>query len=666
MHISSMFNTPGSSSSSNIPRTVTDVGQRGSYQAAVDYPLLQSLGKLACGTDLSWYGNIQELVIPTEIDACLLGLILVFLPGATIFNEDFRGKVDTFLQRSGLDKIQEGGGFFERLQEGFNRLQNGKIETSSIAPPNSGYNIHGLNDISDNNPTYSVQTINTNLALLNNNDNPLETNYQPLGTNYQSLGTNYQPPTTNHQTSGANYQHLETNYNIHQPLGTSYQPLGTNYPPLRTNFQPLGTNQQILATNYQPSGSSYEPLGTNYPLETNYQPSGTNYQEYQTLEANNQPLGTNYQPFEPNYQPQEANYQPFGTNYQPQGANYQPFGTDLPQDIPLGYEPLGTTPNGNKYLNTWQTKGTNQFPNHNSLPTGTRYQNPPYNHQPPKAVPEQVTGHYKLPGTSNQPPRNRYQPLQTNIQAPKLLKTKTPSLGGIYQDPQAIYQHPHPPHIPSYNPPPHQTTLDGYNSKQVPRQKTDKQKKYSITDILSTSIAAPMSLISGFMSKMKSVGAKLKVKKQNKPKAVLPAQVVVVPTAQPGDYLTNFEEINTIKDDLFDLAEISEKELLAYSRVQAMLAKLEEEQKKKEEEKKNIPPVAAIPAPLENPFDSISRRNDILMGSDRRYDDDSEENDDKKAYLVARLEESDLTDDELMGYLKVQTILHRIGRKVTT
>ena len=61
MHISSMFNTPGSSSSSNIPRTVTDVGQRGSYQAAVDYPILQSLGKLACGTDLSWYGNIQEL-----------------------------------------------------------------------------------------------------------------------------------------------------------------------------------------------------------------------------------------------------------------------------------------------------------------------------------------------------------------------------------------------------------------------------------------------------------------------------------------------------------------------------------------------------------------------------------------------------------------------------
>ena len=41
--------------------------------------------------------------------------------------------------------------------------------------------------------------------------------------------------------------------------------------------------------------------------------------------------------------------------------------------------------------------------------------------------------------------------------------------------------------------------------------------------------------------------------------------------AHPEDYLTNFEEIGSIKNDLFDLAEISERELLAYSRVQAML-----------------------------------------------------------------------------------------------
>ena len=46
---------------SPISRTVEDVGQRGSYLAAVDYPILQSLGKLTCGTDFTFYGNIQEI-----------------------------------------------------------------------------------------------------------------------------------------------------------------------------------------------------------------------------------------------------------------------------------------------------------------------------------------------------------------------------------------------------------------------------------------------------------------------------------------------------------------------------------------------------------------------------------------------------------------------------
>ena len=55
--------------------------------------------------------------MPTEIDTCLLGLLLVFLPSATIFTEEFRGRVDGFLQRTGLDKIQEGGGFFASFKK---------------------------------------------------------------------------------------------------------------------------------------------------------------------------------------------------------------------------------------------------------------------------------------------------------------------------------------------------------------------------------------------------------------------------------------------------------------------------------------------------------------------------------------------------------------------
>ena len=46
---------------SPISRTVEDVGQRGSYLASVDYPILQSLGKLTCEADFTFYGNIQEI-----------------------------------------------------------------------------------------------------------------------------------------------------------------------------------------------------------------------------------------------------------------------------------------------------------------------------------------------------------------------------------------------------------------------------------------------------------------------------------------------------------------------------------------------------------------------------------------------------------------------------
>ena len=79
---------------------------------------------------------------------------------------------------------------------------------------------------------------------------------------------------------------------------------------------------------------------------------------------------------------------------------------------------------------------------------------------------------------------------------------------------------------------------------------------------------------------------------------ILPLPAQVQPTAQPEDYLTNFEVIDSIKNDLFDLAEISEKELLEYSRVQAMLRKFEQEQKKDKETTEPPHIVAAIPAPL--------------------------------------------------------------------
>jgi hypothetical protein len=36
----------------------------------------------------------------------------------------------------------------------------------------------------------------------------------------------------------------------------------------------------------------------------------------------------------------------------------------------------------------------------------------------------------------------------------------------------------------------------------------------------------------------------------------------------------------------------------------------------------------------------------------------------KKLYWFDRLEKSDLTDDELIGYLTVQPVLYRIARKV--
>ena len=94
--------------------------------------------------------------------------MLVFLPSATIFNKEFRGRVDGFLKRTGLDKIQEGGGFFERLQEGFNRLQNGRGQES----PDIGNEFNDINietEIIDIYQTpqniYPVHPISTNLAL---------------------------------------------------------------------------------------------------------------------------------------------------------------------------------------------------------------------------------------------------------------------------------------------------------------------------------------------------------------------------------------------------------------------------------------------------------------------------------------------------------------------
>ena len=196
-------------SSPHLSRTVEDVGQSGSYIAAVDYPVLQSLGKLTCGTDFSIYGNIQELVIPTEIDACLLGLLLVFLPGATIFNEEFRGRVDVFLQKTGLDKIQEGGGFFERLQEGFNRLQSGQVSESLVASPDTGYGFQ--NEVINSNPAYPV--ISSNLA--------------PVGNFYQPSGTKYQAGPQPQSGPGATYQGLDLglqDYGNYQGQGTSYSP----------------------------------------------------------------------------------------------------------------------------------------------------------------------------------------------------------------------------------------------------------------------------------------------------------------------------------------------------------------------------------------------------------------------------------------------------------
>ena len=73
-------------------------------------------------------------------------------------------RVDGFLQQTGLDKIQEGGGFFERLQEGFNRLQSGNVPESPYIG-NAYKDIQIENENTDVYQTpqniYPIQPINT-------------------------------------------------------------------------------------------------------------------------------------------------------------------------------------------------------------------------------------------------------------------------------------------------------------------------------------------------------------------------------------------------------------------------------------------------------------------------------------------------------------------------
>ena len=210
------------------------------------------------------------LVIPTDIDACLLGLLLVFLPSATIFNEEFRGKVDGFLQRTGLDKFQEGGGFFERLQEGFNRLQNGNVPESSYIG-NRYKEMEIENEITDIYQTpqnvYPAQQISTNLLPDGNLYQHL--NIQPQANNHPGVVTTYQEPTPfpNYQ-GNPNYQ--EPSHDLFQFQGqyqipetkqgtiNNVQPIASSYGALVNSYQAIGTNYQTptaVGKYYQPSSS---------------------------------------------------------------------------------------------------------------------------------------------------------------------------------------------------------------------------------------------------------------------------------------------------------------------------------------------------------------------------------------------------------------------------
>jgi len=570
-----------------LARTLDDVGQRGSYLAAVDYPILESLGKLTCGTDFQFYGNTQEIVVPTEIDACLLGLLLVFIPTATIFNEEFRGKVEGFLQRSGLDKIQEGGGFFERLQEGFNRLQNDEvIKTSSESPiAGIGYNsVYYDKPVQNPNQGYKYQQPQKSYPNI-----PIVGNLKLVNNQKQQPVNNYQAPIPDFRPVTSAYPVLPVN---------SYQPQVNNYPTIRGNDQAPGAIYQAIEDIYQSPSNTFQAPFRKQQVQHNNSPiQGNLYQSYPA----------------PTYQPQRPSYL---TNaaYQEPGNRYSLIGIQSPSNPGASGASFQTSPS--------QTSLYNQVPMHT------------FNQQANNPVP--------FSSLSNGFINN-----------------------GVYHRPtNGLTQH----------------------------------KKIAISDILKKPIETPMRLISGFMQKMKQVGSNMKSRNSFAKPIPVPSTTQIPITAQPEDYKTNFDEVNSIKSELYDLADISEKELLAYSRVQAMLSKFEQEQAEKEEEKAPQRIIGAIPAPLENPFDSIinnsNRRSDAFRIGNRRSSYEMERtellkqptviqfefpnifnvreefkpstnvNDPNKLYLVKKLEKSDLSDEELVDYLRVQQLLNRISRKL--
>ena len=538
------------------------------------------------------------LVVPTEVDACLLGLLLVFLPSATIFNEEFRGKVDRFLQRTGLDKIQEGGGFFERLQEGFSRLQNGEAINTSLESPTigNGYkNMNSENEIYNPIPGYNYQTPQNGYSIL------------PINTNLATPATKYQPIANTYQTVPSSIQ----------------QPQVNKYPDFGGNYQ---------ATGFEYKDTIYQSPSNLYRIPVN---------KYQTPNNNHQIERDNYQTSKPIYQSQEnvINNQASSNSYQAPINRYQSSinSYNLPKDT---YSVPTISVPGNLKIND----------PYKAPPVPSAYQN-----QVPKK-------HYNQPGMFQPAYPNSFPEFNNN------------------------HHHRHPANNLKSN------------------EKIAHKPKFKLNNIMKKPIETPMNLISGFMQKMKEVGAKMKNKKPppSKPN-FLPSRIQTAITVKPENYMTNFEEFNSVKNDLFDLAEISEKELLAYSRVQAMLRKFEQEQLEKEETKVQEQILVAKPAPLANPFNSMiensNRRSDEYDIGDRRASDDLDEagysiqltvrkpefpnifnlrkemendfptNDFKetnykKLYLVERLEKSDLTDDELVGYLKVQQLLDRIARKL--
>ena len=183
-------------------------------------------------------------------------------------------RVDGFLQQTGLDKIQEGGGFFERLQEGFNRLQNGYVPKS---PDNgNGYKeIKIENEITDIYQTpqnvYPAQQISTILAPVGNLYQHL--NIQPQANNLPGVVTTYQEPQPfpNYQ-GNPNYQ--EPSHDLFQFQG-QYQIPETkqgainNVQPITSSYGALVNSYQAIDTNYQTPtavGKYYQPyngVGTN-------------------------------------------------------------------------------------------------------------------------------------------------------------------------------------------------------------------------------------------------------------------------------------------------------------------------------------------------------------------------------------------------------------------